>query len=637
DWLAGLMAEQPAPQQPPTAEPFPSDELPSFATLAEEPGAATPALPEETPDWLAGLMAEQPAPQQPPTAEPFPSDELPSFETPAEEPGAAAPALPEETPDWLADLQATFASDATQPEPSSPPPPQPGDHIAEESLPSAETGDAPDWLASLPPAGPAADQPTSEPDADSADDILEWSPGESEFYSPPNEPEDGSSGAGVFTYDTGEAPAANGTIAPFTGEDLPDWLSLIPTPGNAQATTGETAGAESLSPAEIPTWLEAMRPVTSLTPDETPPSEGEDAIQPSGPLAGLRGILTSATAATQYRTPPAYSAHLQVSERQQKQAGLLEDALTSEKQAVTAAEAARRSSQRWVRVVMGLILIAALLGTLLFTSSGTPPASAGDPSRVLPFHQVISSLAPGSAVLLAVDYNAGYAGEMRFSAGYVVQELIVRQSRLVWVSTLPTGPILAQSLQQTALDELAIRYGQPDLGYLVADKTANLGYLAGGVTSLQEFASQPQQAVRYGLEGALDGTSVWSRPALDGIQRVSDFAAVIVITDDAGTARAWVEQVEPALADTPLLLVVSAQAAPMAIPYLESAQVDAILSGMGDGMAYERLTSVKASGNNFWRAYQVGILVIMLFTLLGVVLQLSLKPNARSKPKRKAG
>ena len=64
---------------------------------------------------------------------------------------------------------------------------------------------------------------------------------------------------------------------------------------------------------------------------------------------------------------------------------------------------------------------------------------------------------------------------------------------------------------------------------------------------------------------------------------------VLVITDDADTARGWIEQVQPKLVDplspTPMTMVVSAQAEPLVYPsYLPfPKQVDGLVSGIAGG------------------------------------------------------
>ena len=89
----------------------------------------------------------------------------------------------------------------------------------------------------------------------------------------------------------------------------------------------------------------------------------------------------------------------------------------------------------------------------------------------------------------------------------------------------------------------------------------NLSYLAGGTSSLLEFANRPRSAAPVALDTSVTGQLPWQRPALQGINSLQDFALVIVLTDSAETGRAWVEQVQPMLGSTPLTMVTSAQAA----------------------------------------------------------------------------
>ena len=58
----------------------------------------------------------------------------------------------------------------------------------------------------------------------------------------------------------------------------------------------------------------------------------------------------------------------------------------------------------------------------------------------------------------------------------------------------------------------------------------------------------------------------------------SEYAAVIVMSDHAESGRVWVEQLQnrkqldPALANQPLLVIASAQAGPLLQPYVSSRQ-----------------------------------------------------------------
>jgi hypothetical protein len=233
----------------------------------------------------------------------------------------------------------------------------------------------------------------------------------------------------------------------------------------------------------------------------------------------------------------------------------------------------------------------------------------------------VAALPDGAPVLLAVDYEAGFSGEMRFAAVSMVESLMARNLRLAVVSTIPAGPVLGQNLLETALSNLEKYNPQAAQAYSLSGQTINLGYLAGGATSLQEFALNPQQASRYGLAGTLSAPASWNSPALQGVGQLSDFGAVIVLTDSLETGRAWVEQVAPSLNSKPLLMVTSAQAGPLMQPYLASGQVRGMLSGMVGGTAYEQLDNLPGSGPAYWSAYQSGLISAVVILIGGALLQ----------------
>ena len=66
----------------------------------------------------------------------------------------------------------------------------------------------------------------------------------------------------------------------------------------------------------------------------------------------------------------------------------------------------------------------------------------------------------------------------------------------------------------------------------------------------------------------------WTDPALQGLKDITSFQVILVVTDSLENARGWIEQVQPGLGpQTQLLLISSAQVAPLVQTYLESGQV----------------------------------------------------------------
>lgn len=183
--------------------------------------------------------------------------------------------------------------------------------------------------------------------------------------------------------------------------------------------------------------------------------------------------------------------------------------------------------------------------------------------------------------------------------------LMSKSANLVLISTNPTGPLLGEQLLNLA------QKNQP--GYNIAGKTINLGYLAGGPTGLFNFAFQPRLATPL----TIDHSWAWSNPSLQNVQSISDFASIVVITDNADTARNWVEQVKPFLGKTPLVMVTSAQAGPLIRPYYDANQVQGYISGLTGGAIYEENLQSYGMSTFYWDAFQVGIVVAVIIIALG--------------------
>ncbi len=594
----------------------------------------------ELPDWLNHLRtepdelhSESAAPQSPPpftSTSPDEEDELP--------------------PDWLhtaTPFSTGFTGSLAQL--------QPLEDDEDEAEAPAQAADLPDWLQEISPFAPTEGQSGEGlPPMQGAEesytpafhgfDLPQGFESEAQPVEPPAEPFlplEGAPFASPFVDEdlpdwtmmeetpqsqTWQEPAADAepdateetpepTAHPFAEDSMPDWLEtgeiadLLP-----QGQPGESE--DELTPADLPGWLTAMRPVETVVP-ETQASLDEH-IEKSGPLAGLRGILPADRQTIQYRKPPIYSTRLKVSENQASHAGLLEDLLRAENKPRSTKRENLQGSKRLMQLVVAVVLILVLV---VFKGAGNLIDSPGRPylmPYVMPFHSQIENLATGSPVLVAVDYDPGYAGELKAASNTAIQRLMHNQQRLAVISGVPAGPALAEDLLQTAY------YSQHtiDPGFSLNTNTINLGYLPGGITSLKEFALRPQQAARYGLTSTYGGLIPWDHPALQGVSKLTDFGMLIVITDSVDSGRAWVEQVQPFLGGVPMLLISSAQAAPMLEPYVQSGQVQGMISGLAGSVAYENVLQQPGAGLSNWIAFQGGIAVIIALILVGILLQL---------------
>jgi hypothetical protein len=193
---------------------------------------------------------------------------------------------------------------------------------------------------------------------------------------------------------------------------------------------------------------------------------------------------------------------------------------------------------------------------------------------------MINSLPDGAKVLLAVDYQPGLSAEMDATSGAVIDQLMSKGAYLALVSTTPSGPLQAERLVSRVSQ-------QGEYAYTGINQFANLGFIPGGMAGLRSFAEAPQRILPF----ALDGSFAWQTTPLQSIQKLENFALVVVATESPETAQAWVEQVQPLLGQTPLLMVVSSQADPVVRPYFEGRpqQVQGLVTGLAGGASFESL------------------------------------------------
>ncbi len=233
-----------------------------------------------------------------------------------------------------------------------------------------------------------------------------------------------------------------GSVSPFVG-DLSDFLE------DAELSTLESGevldeqAGEGLAPANLPNWLEAMRPVEAAAAmyalgDKDAP------VESSGPLAGLQGVLPVEPEIAQLRKPIAYALRLQVSENQQAHADLFEQLVKSEAEPKAIAGRPALSSQYLFRLVIFAVLLLAIAWPI-FTRSQVVPLPGVTP-EVLDTSTIIGNLPNNPLVLLAVDYEPGLAGELEAISAVVVDHLMLKGAYLTLVTTTPNGPALAERM-----------------------------------------------------------------------------------------------------------------------------------------------------------------------------------------------
>ena len=569
-----------------TGEPEPTTGEPGAGQLSEEIESLInpPSAPAETPgnaiddDWLTSLLVEAGAVETP-------QAETPQAETPAETPEGQEPGSPGE---------------------------EPGSGIEEENeQPALPTplSEKPDWLTTL-----------------EASSKIKF---EGEIFA--SEPEQAQPIPAEVPEEKAPEP-----------EEPPEWLTKAVTGGPVDESKGaeepeevtqrnepptETPkGAEApIAPAELPGWLEALRPSETIKP--TGPVEdvsGADVVT-AGPLMGLRAVISSNPAAIRPQKPPTYSIKLKVTDEQQDRLRMMEELLADEGKPKPLPTKSAITSRNILRLIVAIVLLLPMIWMIISNKQQTTYPQPGSVPGVIDFTQSIQALPANAPVLLAFDYEAGFSGELNIAITNAVSQLMKKNAYLTIASTNPSGPALAESVVKSTGSALSGSH-QTYSNY------ANLGYIPGGTMGLLGLASSPRSILPY----TLDDRNVWAKAPLDKVSAISDFSAVIVITNDPDTARMWIEQVGTQLqkSSTPLLFITSAQAEPLIRPYYQAtpSMVQGMIAGLTGGVAYAR-TVGNYQPMGVWDAYSAGITISILIILIGSIAGVVIKMLAPGKKK----
>jgi hypothetical protein len=624
DWLESTRSEPAAPGKPEqNVAPQGNQGMPDWLTgltSSSEEFKPVSNQGEDAPDWLNQLQGKaidsEPTPggDEGTAARSDIPDWLSNFGSTPGTPGTPEAATGENLPEWLSDLEAkTGTEPAPLPISSSKVPPS-----------SAARYETPSWLSQF------------QADVNAAE---EQEVKEGQFEAAPQAPAketgtgplpDWLKGIKSTSTPSDETPALIATDESASHEEkddtafsleIPDWLSKLKPEQDAERTpegNAVTFSPENLEISELPSWIQAMRPVESVVDrDKTIPLDNAQVAEKSGPLAGLRGVLPVGPGMGALRKPPVYATILNITEGQQRYADALERLVSGETQPQST-KRTRLSSNRLWRWFIAVLLIL-VVGMPLSTRISVTQASKLQPPEMVNAFTLIGSLPSNAPVMMVFDYDPALSGELETAATPLMDHLILQSPRLALISTSPTGPALAERLLH-ATSASSLVAGQ---------QYVNLGYLAGGSAGVLYFAISPAKAAPF----TLDGQQAWQLPPLQGIQKLSDFAAIIVLTDNADSGRVWIEQAGTTIGNTPILMVISAQAEPLILPYYDSGQIKGLVTGLAGGEAYGqtfvRPDAETGLSQRYWNSFSAGTLVAEILIVLGALVSALITWRAR--------
>ncbi len=293
---------------------------------------------------------------------------------------------------------------------------------------------------------------------------------------------------------------------------------------------------------------------------------------------------------------PAYKpASIIVSPQEDFHAQQLAATIRDEYTPIPGSDHTRARSSWLVRLVIAGIMLTAL--SLALFGGFNPSAPQNSPQ---PHHEGVitwlETLPDEPAVLLVFDYQAGFSGEMmRLSRPFMVS-LQEMNSHLTVISTTASGVLLNQQLlvDDVLVEDISIT----DLGYL----------------PLASFG-----AFSLGLQNQVAVNPAFLPEPVMPLSSLS-FDGIVILSGDYEGSRGWIEQLTALTPETPLLLLVTAQAGPIVMPYWESGQVIGLVAGKSEALVLESDQVEDRWLGNRWGAYRVGVLITIGFIVLGVII-----------------
>ena len=255
------------------------------------------------------------------------------------------------------------------------------------------------------------------------------------------------------------------------------------------------------------------------------------------------------------------------------------------------------------QIILALLMLIGVIGAVLI-GDAVWPRPAVPALAAAAFKQSLENLKPGDKVLVVLDYQPAASADIEPGVTAVFRTLQEKKVEITLRTTQPTGLWLADSLRSgSSLETLP----EPRL-------------IPGGLLGMLKWAhySPTNPVIRAATSDS--GETMLS---------LHDFTRVLVVTDASLSIASWMEQVSHWLPPNSLLMITPSQEAVTLSVYYDSGQLGGYLAGMSDFASFDKLSALNAQVS--YRAYQVGLLIMIMLLLLGFVVKADDDANRKQK------
>jgi hypothetical protein len=394
--------------------------------------------------------------------------------------------------------------------------------------------------------------------------------------------EEGSLSEGAAVPEAGESEEAS------REETQPIEEATAPTPVSEAAQPEESTPAEpqeELTEEQRGEQLETQAVSETKKPTQEP--KAPEILEPIIEELGMQPEVSMLPEESETAEERSVAQDLLLLRNQKERAEVLRNLIAEEGKAFPPAHKPKSPPKSWYRLVVGLFLLAALIGTLLFVPPPTLKESAA-PAHVIALQEALQALGSGDKVLVVLDYQPATSRELESMAAPVLQFIAERGVDWQMIATQPSGLWLAQELASTA----------------GITPIPEVNYLPGG--GLGVFAL------------AIDQNK--SLPLLPtSLSALSDYRAILLLEDSGSQFQVWMEQAAPWLGKARFLVLIASQDAAMVLPYYDSGQVSGYAAGTHEGALTAKSLGQQPLQLPHERALQVGLITMMVILILAMI------------------
>ena len=266
---------------------------------------------------------------------------------------------------------------------------------------------------------------------------------------------------------------------------------------------------------------------------------------------------------------------------QQDRANLLASLIEQEGRVTAGKQVSRKPSGRAGRLAVALLLLIGLIVSILI-GPAEMPTNAPKSMPALALNDQIQTLAENDQVLIVLDYQAATSRELEALTAPLLEQLHSHGAELAFLTTQPSGLFLAKSLLEQA--------GLPE--------DTQVEFLPGSYLNLISWVMNP----------AISATG----DNLLQVKNLYPFRLVLLVSDSSDNIRGWLEQIAPWIESLDFAAVTTQMEAPVLSPYFDSGQLIGYAAGIADG-------NIGAQSTFSYRAYRVGLLLMLVMLLLGMI------------------